>query len=910
MILHNYKALLGGVAVSLVTAPCAIADLPIEVNVVNEEQRVTTPYYSEWPSLESAIVKDPQIEARIADILSRMTLGEKVGQMIMPEYRQVTPAEAKQYKIGSVLNGGGGWPNEDKYATAQEWAKQADSYWLALDEAYAGRGFRIPFMWATDAVHGHNNVYGATLFPHNIGLGAANNPDLLRQIGEVTAIEVAATGIDLTFAPTVAVPRDYRWGRVYEGYSESPDITYHYAPAIVEGLQGNQQQLQTESKVIATVKHWLGDGGTNNGVDRGINHSTEDQLRNLHALGYFSAIEAGAQVVMTSFNSWQQVEENGNIDSDANSNHSGKLHGSRYLVTDVLKGKLGFDGIVVTDWNGHGEVKGCTNANCPQAVLAGNDLFMVTDNKDWKGFYRNVIKQVRSGEIPMSRIDDAVTRILRVKMRAGLWFKPRPSYRLYAGDESLLGADKHRLVARQAVSESLVLLKNNNQILPLNSNNQTYLVVGSASNDLQKQSGGWTLTWQGNENRRSDYKNGETVLEAFVEQVGEKRVFTDPETAPMDAIAVVVMGEDPYAEMFGDIKEHQSIAYSELKASYKRDLRLLEQLKEQGFEVVTLFFSGRPLYTTPELNLSDAFVAAWLPGTEAMGITDVLFGVNGKDFTGRLSFSWPRGKCVSNVSRFESRIPDYVIPENELSPEESPPLFEYGYGLSYQKAQHLNEIELDKERIGCGKEIQKTKATHNLEIFGRLASDQFVPKVSGQVTQWKGTFVSRSKVTEIGTAHTTPINYKHQQDALSVSLGQSLPMQFYLQTPDKKGVDLTDYLFAGADLEFDIAVYGSVPKSLKLASHCVYPCGAIASIEKELSRALENNNEPWLTVKVPLSCLAENGLDFSDLNTPLLLYADEPFDFEIGEVRYVPESQQVDDKRALYLSCGLFNKIK
>ncbi|WP_390905070.1 glycoside hydrolase family 3 protein [Vibrio fortis] len=908
MIIQNYMALLGGVAAGLVLMPCAIAALPVEVSVVSEAKVSTVPYYSEWPSLESAIKKDPQIEARIAEILSRMTLGEKVGQMIMPEYRQVTPSEAKQYKIGSVLNGGGGWPNEDKYATAQEWAKQADSYWLALDEAYAGRGFRIPFMWATDAVHGHNNVYGATLFPHNIGLGAANNPDLLRQIGEVTAIEVAATGIDLTFAPTVAVPRDYRWGRVYEGYSESPDITYQYAPAIVEGLQGNQQQLQTESKVIATVKHWLGDGGTHHGVDRGVNNSTEDQLRNIHALGYFSAIEAGAQVVMTSFNSWQEID--GYDDSGDDENHSGKLHGSRYLVTDILKEKLGFDGIVVTDWNGHGEVKGCTNANCPQAVLAGNDLFMVTDNKDWKGFYRNVIKQVRSGEIPMSRIDDAVTRILRVKMRAGLWFKPRPSYRLYAGDESLLGAEKHRMVARQAVSESLVLLKNNNQVLPLNSNNQTYLVVGSASNDMQKQTGGWTLTWQGNENRRTDYLYGETVLEAFIEHVGEKRVFTDPATAPMDAIAIVVMGEDPYAEMFGDIKQHQSIAYSELKASYKRDLRLLEQLKRQGFEVVTLFFSGRPLYITPELNLSDAFVAGWLPGTEAIGITDVLFGVNGKDFTGRLSFSWPSDKCVSNVSRLESRIPDYAVPENERSPQDSPPLFEYGYGLNYQKANQLDEIDIETKKIGCGTDIQTTKATHSFEIFGRLASDQFVPKVSGQVTQWKGTFISRSKVTEIGTAHTTPINYKHQQDALSVSLGQSLPMQFYLQTPDKKGVDLTDYLFAGSDLEFDIVVFGSVPQSLKLASHCVYPCGAIASIGKELSKALLNRDEPWLTVKVPLSCLAENGVDFSDLNTPFLLYTDEPFDFDIGEVRYVPERLQTDDQSALTLSCLLFDKIK
>lgn len=475
-------------------------------------------FHTEWPTLNSAIPKQLYIERKVAEIVSQMTLGEKVGQMIMPEFKQITPAEARQYKIGSVLNGGGSWPNSQKETTAEGWAKYSDNYWLALEEAYAGRGFRVPFMWATDAVHGHNNVYGATIFPHNIGLGAARNPDLIHQIGVATAKEVAATGLDLTFAPTVAVPRDYRWGRVYEGYGEIPELIHSYAGRMVEGLQGGEHGLQSEEHVIATVKHWLGDGGTYLGVDRGVNLSSENLLRNIHAAGYYSAIEAGAQVVMTSFNSWKSpiaLEDSMKV-------KFGKLHGSHYLISEILKNKLGFDGIVVTDWNGHGEVNGCTNQSCPQAVIAGNDLFMVTDNNDWKAFYHNVITQVEAGIIPMSRIDDAVTRILRVKMRAGLWNKPKPSFRKLAGQQSILGAEDHKLLAKQAVSESLVLLKNTKSLLPLNRSNQSFLVVGSAANDLSKQTGGWTLTWQGTDNTRSDYLNATSVLEAFIAEVGGK----------------------------------------------------------------------------------------------------------------------------------------------------------------------------------------------------------------------------------------------------------------------------------------------------------------------------------------------------------------------------------------------------
>lgn len=884
--------------------------LPVSSDQSSSSLLDNLPYFDEWPQIQSAIPKRDYIEERVADIVAQMTLGEKVGQMIMPEYRQITPKEAKLYKIGSVLNGGGGWPNENKHASAMDWALQSDQYWIALDEAYAGRGFKIPFLWATDAVHGNNNVYGATLFPHNIGLGAANNPELLFEIGRVTAKEVAATGLDLTFAPTVATPRDYRWGRVYEGYSEIPDITYQYASAIVQGLQGNEKELSSESQVLSTVKHWLGDGGTYNGIDRGINYNTEDHLRNIHAMGYFSALEAGAQVVMTSFNSWQNNHKDKSTTATEISNDRfGKLHGSHYLITGVLKEKMGFDGIVVTDWNGHGEVKGCTNMSCPKAVNAGNDLFMVTDNKDWKAFYKNVIHQVKDGQISMERIDDAVTRILRVKMRAGLWEKPRPSYRLLAGEQQLLGAIEHRKVARQAVSESLVLLKNENQILPLEKENHSYLVVGSAANDIQKQSGGWTLTWQGNENKLQDFTHATTVLEAFKKVVGGKHVYTDPNQASMDAIAVVVIGEDPYAEMYGDIKAHQTLAYSELKPSYAKDLQLIEQLKKKGFNVVTVLFSGRPLYINPELALSDAFVAAWLPGTEGSGITDVLFAKNGADFTGKLSYSWPNSKCMTTINNSSHTIPRYQVPDFEQDTKTFVPLFPYGYGLTYSskpKASTNPALFMDKRQWGCGETKAKDRPTTDLEIFSREATMTFVPKMSGQVTKWKGTFISRSKKIDIGSASSLPLNYKHQQDALRMDFGKQLPVQFYLQTPDKRGIDMRHYLAANSTLEFDIAVKGAIPKSLKLASHCVYPCGAMASIQKELKAIVDASSSEWVTMKVPLHCLADNGVNFSSINTPFLLYSDEPFTFDIGEIRYVPEK---DDEKESTFNCDIFKPI-
>ncbi|WP_245923150.1 glycoside hydrolase family 3 protein [Leucothrix arctica] len=854
----------------------------------NRKALVANMEHVEWPAIKSSIGKDPMIESKVSAIVAKMTLNEKVGQMIQPNLNDVTPEEAKQYKLGSLLNGGGSWPNGDKHASAKDWVLLADKYWAALDSAYADRDFKVPFMWATDAVHGHNNVFGATVFPHNIGLGAANDPELILRIGQATAKEVAATGLDWTFAPTVAAPRDYRWGRVYEGYSEDPEIIFNYAGKMVEGLQGDSASLKSDSKVISTVKHWVGDGGTKNGVDRGENYSSEANLINLHAAGYFSGLTAGAQVVMSSFNSWHN---DANYDQTGTGKYNKKLHGSKYLITDVLKGKLGFDGVVVTDWNGHNEVNGCKSSNCPAAVNAGNDIIMVTARSDWKAFYKNVVAQVNDGTIATSRIDDAVTRILRVKMRAGLWEKAKPSGRSLAAKEGVLGSKAHRQLAREAVTKSLVLLKNKDNVLPLKATQRVYL-AGSAAENLPKQTGGWSLTWQGTENTIADFPGATTLKMALEAQIGASNVITDVNKITNDTIAVVAIGEDPYAEVVGDIKDHQTIGFAKLKAAYAADLETVKSLKARGMKVVTLFLSGRPMYVNEEINHSDAFIAAWLPGTEAGGITDALYSVNGADFTGRLSYSWPNTSCSTAINREPQHIKNYVTPEWEQGlTGEHKPLFAYGYGLSYAKGTtallDLDQLPLDTRDYGCGQtEADTAVATIPLDIYGKASGNDFVLNISGEANDWKGLDVSLQQATNQGAVSTKPINYQSQYDAVSVTFNGKSPAQIYTQYADELGQNQQRYLNADATLQFDIRMHQLPTSSMMLAQHCVYPCMAQIKINDFLP-AVSNK---WSTLKIPLSCFADNGMEYQKMNTPFLLFTAGKAQFDLGNVRLVPKS--------------------
>ena len=613
----------------------------------------TTKNFDAWPVLESPIERDPEIEAQIDELLAQMSVEQKVGQLIQAEIRWVDADDVREYHLGSVLNGGGSHPDENKYASVDDWVALADEFYDASMNTDEGR-LAIPVLWGTDSVHGLNNVIGATLFPHNIGLGATRNTDLIRRIGEITAIETAVIGIPWTFAPTVAVARDDRWGRTYESYAENPDIVRAYAGAVVEGLQGplGSDTRLDDSRVLATAKHFLGDGGTTDGIDQGDNPASETELFEIHGQGYVSALAAGVRTIMASYSSSRGL----------------KMHGNRYLLTEILKERMGFDGFVVGDWDGHSQVPGCTRRSCAAAINAGIDLVMVP--RDWKRFYKNTVKQVRRGDITPTRLDDAVRRVLRVKFEAGLFDAGAPSSRRYAGQTEYLGAPAHRAVARQAVRESLVLLKNNNGVLPL-ARNQRVLVAGTGANDIARQSGGWTLTWQGTDNDNDDFPGATSIFTGIEEAVstsgGSATLSVDGTYSQPPEVAIVVFGEAPYAECRGDL------GHLNYDALYPEDLQLLEKFQADRIPVISVFLSGRPLWINPHLNASDAFVAAWLPGSEGGAVADVLFrtrsGDINHDFRGKLSFSWPA----------------------------------YGYGLTYADDKTLPELPTD---IGAAKYAQ------------------------------------------------------------------------------------------------------------------------------------------------------------------------------------------------------------
>ncbi|WP_245173913.1 glycoside hydrolase family 3 protein [Erythrobacter sp. A6_0] len=564
----------------------------------------------------------PDGEAQIAAILSRMSLENKVAQLIQPQINTVTAEEMRQYRWGSYLNGGNGGPYGEEFAPAGEWLRLADEMWDASTAPLPNGEPAVPTMWGTDAVHGHTNVIGATIFPHNIGLGATRDADLVRRIGHATAVEIEVTGIDWNFSPTVAVARDDRWGRTYESYSEDPRLVATMGAALIEGLQGRKgsDDFLGQGRVIATAKHFFGDGGTDQGVDQGDVNGDIDALKSIHAVPYPAAIAAGVETIMASFNSI-----NGR-----------KMHGNEALLTGVLRGEMGFDGLVVGDWNGHGQVAGCTVSNCPQSLMAGLDIYMVPD--DAVALHTSLVSQVRDGTIPMARVDEAVTRVLRVKQAAGLLGPnaEKPSERANAGDMTKLGSPEHRSIAREAVAKSQVLLKNDG-VLPFAAGTNV-LVAGTAADSIAQASGGWTLTWQGGTELDNDMFPGATSIFAGIEQAarsggGSATLSEDGNYTAKPDVAVVVFGEEPYAEFAGDRK---TLVFPD-----DEGLDLLRKFDSEGVPTVAVFLSGRPLWMNRELNAADAFVASWLPGSEGAGVADVLFGA--RPATGKLSFSWPAG---------------------------------------------------------------------------------------------------------------------------------------------------------------------------------------------------------------------------------------------------------------------------
>ncbi|MXO88708.1 glycoside hydrolase family 3 protein [Altererythrobacter aestuarii] len=557
-----------------------------------------------------------------------MTLEHKIGQLIMPDISTITMEDVEQYRFGMILNGGNSGPGGDDLAAAPLWLDLADAVWEASSAPLGAEEPSIPALWATDAVHGHSNIPGATLFPHNIALGAAGDEDLMVRIGEATAAEIAATGIDWTFAPTIAVARDDRWGRTYESFSEDTDLVARLGAANIIGLQGDpaSDSFLDERHVIATAKHFFADGGTN-GLDQGDAAGDLDELIAVHGTPYIPAIAAGVQTVMVSFSSINGV----------------KMHGNEPLLKGLLRDQYGFEGLTVGDWNGHGQLPGCTASNCPDALLAGLDVYMVPE--DWRDLYDSLLEQARAGTIPMERIDEAVGRMLRLKMAYGLFTKPRPSERAVGGDWDIIGSPQHREIAREAVRKSLVLLENDG-VLPIRSSARI-VVAGAAADDVVRQSGGWTVTWQGGGELTEDNLPGATsvydgIAAAMSEGGGEAILASDGTFTGRADAAIVVFGEQPYAEFEGD---RADLAFRD-----EEGLGLLRRFKRAGIPTVAVFLSGRPLWVNRELAEADAFVAAWLPGSEGQGVADVLIGTADgaarHDFTGKLSFGWPSG-CLA-----------------------------------------------------------------------------------------------------------------------------------------------------------------------------------------------------------------------------------------------------------------------
>lgn len=770
-----------------------------------------------WPRIDSAIKKDPAIEARIEDLLGRMTLEEKIGQLVQPEIKDLTPDDVKQYHVGSVLNGGGSTPGGNKYASLQEWVAMADGFYNASVDKSNGR-IGIPIMWGTDAVHGLGNVVGATLFPHNIALGATNNPELLKEIGRVTAREIAVTGLDWDFSPTVAVARDDRWGRTYESWSEDPKIVGAFAGKMVEGLQGeaSANNLFSNHHVIATAKHFIGDGGTLNGVDRGPTQADETQLRDIHGAGYFSAIGSGVQVVMASFTSWDGI----------------RMHGHKYLLTDVLKNQMGFDGLVVGDWSGHSFIPGCTALDCPESLMAGLDIYMVPES-DWKELYNNLLAQAKTGEITAERLDDAVRRILRVKIRAGLFEKGAPSTRPLAGKKEVLGAPEHRAVARQAVRESLVLLKNKNNVLPLD-RKQKVLVAGDGADNIGKQTGGWSVTWQGTGNKNSDFPGATSIYAGINEVVsaagGKATLSVDGSFKEKPDVAIVVFGEDPYAEMQGDTG---MLAY---KPRNPADLELLKKLRSQGIPVVSLFITGRPLWVNRELNVSDAFVAIWQPGTEGAGVAEVIFknadGAVNHDFKGRLSFSWPRHPDQTPLNHGDVNYD---------------PLFAYGFGLNYADKDTLAD-NLSEDGL------KAAEALDVLELFNRRPIDPWQLEIIGFQNDL---VVMNSKVVKASSLSIEAVDREVQEDARRVQWNGTGSGQVALSMANRQ--DFINYYNSDSALVFDIKV-DAVPSA---TTYLRLGCGSYCASDIDLTEKLKGfNGQGWQTVTVPFKCYPQSGANF------------------------------------------------
>ncbi|WP_294393197.1 glycoside hydrolase family 3 protein [uncultured Sphingomonas sp.] len=764
-----------------------------------------------WPTAKSQGLVDPQTEAFVTKLMAKMTLEEKVGQMVQADIASITPEDLRKYPLGSILAGGSSPPlGSPDRAPASAWLATTRAFAKVAQEKQPGRTY-VPLIFGIDAVHGNSNIVGATIFPHNVGLGAMHDPALMQKIGRATAVETAAAGWDWAFGPTLTVPQDERWGRAFEGYSEDPKVVASYAGPMVQGLQGapGKGRIQ-QGYVAASAKHFLGDGGTIGGVDQGDADIPEQDLIAIHNAGYPPAIAAGTMTVMASFSSWQGA----------------KMHGNRSLLTDVLKGRMGFDGFIVGDWNAHAQLAGCTNANCPVTFNAGLDMAMAPDG--WRGLFDNTVAQVKAGQIPMARVDDAVRRILRVKAKLGLFDPVRP----YAGKLELVGAPDHRAVAREAVANSLVLLKNQG-VLPVKAS-ANILVTGPAADDIGLQSGGWTLSWQGDGNTNADFPGATSIYAGIAAAMkaggGTATLSPDGRFTKKPDLAIVVFGEQPYAEMRGDIRS------LEFQPGDKVALEQLKALKAQGIPVVSVFLSGRPLWVNPEMNQSDAFVAAWLPGSEGAGVADVLIGdAAGKprrDFTGTLSFSWPK------------TAGQFTLNPNE---KDYDPLFRLGYGLTYARGGSVPKLS---EVSGVDASLANTST-----FFAK-------GKVPAPFS-----FATDSRVQR------APVDSATLQEG-AVRLTWPAGQQATILIGGKE-MDYSRETNADIQLQMTYRVDQAPAAPVQLR----FGTGSVNAGQ------LFTTTGQWRTVKIPLSCFKAAGADMSKVNTLFAATTTGPFAMSLSDLR-------------------------
>ncbi|WP_041289567.1 glycoside hydrolase family 3 N-terminal domain-containing protein [Kribbella flavida] len=621
--------------------------IPLELTVTGAKPPATQPVVvinaHDLPYLNAKL----PVKTRVKDLLSRMTLAEKVGQMTQAERNALrSRTDIASYALGSLLSGGGSVPTPN---TPASWAAMIDTYQL---NAQATR-LQIPLIYGVDAVHGHNNVIGATILPHNIGIGATRDPDLSRRTGEVTATEVRATGIPWDFAPCVCVVRDDRWGRTYEGFSEDPALVKAMS-TVITGMQGKADgsQLKQNTKVLASAKHYVGDGGTTYGssttgaykIDQGVTEVTRQQLEAIHLDPFKTSVDLGVGTVMPSYSSVDVIgDEKGPV----------KMHGNAELINGVLKDRMGFDGFVISDWQAIDQLPGDYPSDIRTSVNAGLDMIMVPTN--YQGFTQGLTDEVTAGRVSQARVDDAVRRILVQKFRLGLFEQP------YADTSKLseIGGAKHRAVGREAAAKSQVLLKNDGNVLPLASTSKVY-VAGSNANDLGNQLGGWSISWQGSSGATT---TGTTILDG-IKQVAPTATFSQDASAPLDGhdVGVVVVGERPYAEGIGDVGNGHDLLLTDAdKASIDKVCAAMK--------CVVLVVSGRPQVVADQLGEIDALVASWLPGTEGAGVADVLFGK--KPFSGRLPVTWPKSEAQQPINVGDAAYD---------------PQYPYGWGLTTQAA--------------------------------------------------------------------------------------------------------------------------------------------------------------------------------------------------------------------------------